>query len=136
MSRMDWLQAHCRRLMLRGLTVQAWIGIHDFEKAAPQRLMLDVDIYVRLADTTPQADAIAEVLDYDFVRDAVHERIARGPIGLQETLGDELLATLMDQPGVMAVRVRTAKPDVYPDCEFVGVETFRFNESILRNEAP
>lgn len=128
MSNLDGLQTHCRRLMLRGLTVQAWIGIHDFEKAAPQRLTLDVDVYVSLQASTPVADSITEVLDYDFIRDAVHERVARGPVGLQETLGDELLTVLLAHPAVVAARVRTGKPDVYPDCDLVGVETFRFRD--------
>lgn len=128
MTNLDWLQTHCRRLMLRGLEVQAWIGIHDFEKAASQRLRVDVDVYVLLTTSTPVADHITEVIDYDFVREAVHARIARGPIGLQETLGDELLTTLLAHPAVVAARVRTGKPDVYPDCDFVGVETFRFRD--------
>jgi dihydroneopterin aldolase len=30
---------------------------------------------------------------------------------------------------VLAARVSTEKPDVYPDCESVGVEVFRIKES-------
>ena len=54
----------CRRMFLRGLTVQARIGIHDFELQAPQRLILDIDIYVDLGQYTPQADDIAEVVAF------------------------------------------------------------------------
>jgi dihydroneopterin aldolase len=32
---------------------------------------------------------------------------------------------LLEHTGVMAARVSTRKPDVYPDCEAVGVEVFR-----------
>lgn len=126
MTQSDWLQLHCRRLFLQGLTVNAWIGIHDFEKTAPQRVRVDVDLYVSLDDTAPSSDHIDEVVDYDFVRDTVLARVARGPIALQETLCDEVLTTLLAHPQVVAARVRTAKPDVYPDCEAVGVEAFRF----------
>ena len=72
---------------------------------------------------------LTEVLDYDFVRKVVAERIQRGHIGLQETLCDELARTLLNHPGVHAVRVSTAKPDVYPDTEAVGVEVFFSKES-------
>ena len=121
--------ADCRRLFLRGHEVQVDIGVHDFEKAAPQRLSIDVDLYVPLAQSTPERDTLAEVIDYDFIRVVVAERIARGHIELQETLADDLLAALLAHPGVRAARVATAKPDVYPDCDAVGVEVFAFKDA-------
>jgi len=119
------LLAQCRRLFLRGLQVQASIGIHDFERTAPQRMRLDIDLYVPLHASTPQRDALDEVVDYDFVRHVVHQAMAQGHIGLQETLGNAILDALLAHPGVVAARVATSKPDVYPDCDAVGVETFR-----------
>jgi len=120
-----------RRLFLRGLTVQAHIGIHDFELQAAQRLILDVDLYVSFAGTSPKDDRIDEVVDYDFVRAVVHARIAQGHINLQETLCDDILTRLLEHTGVMAARVSTRKPDVYPDCEAVGVEVFRAKPGVL-----
>ena len=121
--------AHCRRIFLRGLHVDANIGIHAFEKEGPQRLRIDVDLYVPLALSTPQHDRIAEVLDYDFVRSTVRQRVAQGHINLQETLVDDLLRTLLAHPAVLAARVASAKPDVYDDVDAVGVEVFRFRDA-------
>jgi dihydroneopterin aldolase len=114
----------CRRLFLRNHEVRAEIGIHDFERGTPQRVLVNIDLYVPLATTTPRADHIDEVVDYDFVRREVAARIAEGRIALQETLADDLLARLLAHPGVRAARVSTEKPDVYPDCDAVGVEVF------------
>ena len=114
----------CRRLFLRNHEVQVRIGAHDFEKRAPQRVRISVDLYVPLALSTPRADRLAEVVDYDFVRQCISQRIAQGPIELQETLCDDLLALMLAHPGVRAARVATEKPDVYPDCDAVGVEVF------------
>ena len=119
------LLTQCRRLFLTGMEVQAQIGIHDFEKIAPQRVLIDVDLYVSLEGSTPKDDRIDEVVDYDFIRAVIHERVARGHIGLQETLCDDILTRLMQHTGVLAARVSSRKPDVYPDCEAVGVEVFR-----------
>ena len=127
----DQLLLNCRRLFLRGLTVQAHIGIHDFELKTSQRLIIDVDLYVSFAGTSPKDDRIDEVVDYDFVRAVVHGRIAEGHINLQETLCDEILTRLLEHTGVMAARVSTRKPDVYPDCEAVGVEVFRAKPGVL-----
>jgi 7,8-dihydroneopterin aldolase/epimerase/oxygenase len=120
--------AHCRRLFLRDHIVPVQIGVHDFELHAPQRLCINVDLYVPLAISTPRADRLDEVLDYDFIRRTVAERVARGPIGLQETLCDDLLAALLAHPGVAAARVSTEKLDVYPDCAGVGCEVFAMKE--------
>ena len=125
------LLLNCRRLFLRGLTVQAQIGVHDFEQQAAQRIVIDVDLYVSFAGTSPHDDRIDEVVDYDFVRAVVHARIAQGHINLQETLCDDILTHLLEHTGVMAARVSTRKPDVYPDCEAVGVEVFRAKPGVL-----
>jgi dihydroneopterin aldolase len=127
----DTLLRHYRRLFLRGLTVQAQIGIHDFELQAAQRLIIDVDLYVSFAGTSPKDDRIDEVVDYDFVRAVVHGRVAQGHINLQETLCDDILTHLLEHTGVMAARVSTRKPDVYPDCEAVGVEVFRAKPGVI-----
>ncbi len=127
----DQLLRNCRRLFLRGLTVQAHIGIHDFELHAAQRIVVDVDLYVSFAGTSPKDDRIDEVVDYDFIRAVVHGRVAQGHINLQETLCDDILTRLLEHNGVMAARVSTRKPDVYPDCEAVGVEVFRAKPGVL-----
>jgi dihydroneopterin aldolase len=119
------LLRHHRRLFVRGLCLPVHIGIHDFEQNAPQRIIFDIELYVPLHNTTPTQDHIHEVVDYDFVRQVVHARVAQGHINLQETLGDDILTALLAHPGVAAASVSTRKPDVYPDCEAVGVQTFR-----------
>ena len=121
----DPLLTDCRRIFLRGLSRRVRIGIHDFERAAAQRILFDIDLYVPLIQTTPQCDRIDEVVDYDFVRNEVTQITERGHIDLQETLCDAVLAALLAHPLVVAARVSTRKPDVYDDCEAVGVEAFR-----------
>ena len=121
---LDPLLLSCRRLFLRNYEVWINIGVHEFEKRAEQRVVINVDLYVPLAVSTPRADALDEVVDYDFIRRTVAERLKRGHIHLQETLCDDLLAAVLAHPKVHAARVSTAKPDVYPDCEAVGVEVF------------
>jgi dihydroneopterin aldolase len=119
------LALECRRLFLRDHVVLVQIGAHDFEKQAPQRLVFNVELFVPYANSTPQADQLGEVVDYDFIRALIAQRVALGHVELQETLCDELGAQLLAHPQVRAVRMSTSKPDVYPDCAGVGVEIFR-----------
>jgi dihydroneopterin aldolase len=119
--------ADCRRLFLRNYEVWINIGVHDFEKKGEQRVVINVELFVPLAQSTPRADALHEVVDYDFIRRSVGERVAGGHIHLQETLADDLLRLMLAHPQVRAARVSTEKPDVYPDCDAVGVEVFGMN---------
>lgn len=130
---MTWLLdprlANCRRIFLREVLLDANIGIHDFERKGAQRLVINVDVFVPLALSTPRHDRIAEVLDYDFVRLTIRRRIEQGHINLQETLVDDIAQALLGHPGVAAVRVASEKPDVYEDVEAVGVEVFHFKQT-------
>ncbi len=114
----------CRRLFLRNYEVSLNIGVHDFEKRGEQRVLINVDLYIPLAISTPQRDELEEVVDYDFIRRSIVQRVKQGHIHLQETLCDDILRLMLAHPRVKAAQVSTEKPDVYPDCESVGCEVF------------
>jgi dihydroneopterin aldolase len=120
--------ADCRRLFLRNYEVFINIGVHEFEKRGEQRVVINVELFVPLAQTTPVDDKLHEVVDYDFMRATIADRVGRGHIHLQETLCDDVARVLLAHPQVRAVSVSTEKPDVYPDCDAVGVEVFRIKE--------
>lgn len=117
------LLAGLRRIFLRRYALSCSIGIHAFERRGPQRLLVDVDLYVR-----PRAgdgpDAIDTVLDYDFLREEIAALAASRHFELQETLLEGIAGICLAKQQVLAARVSTEKPDVYPDCAAVGVELF------------
>jgi dihydroneopterin aldolase len=121
--------ADCRRLFLRNYEWMINIGVHDFEKKGEQRVLINVELYIPLALSTPSSDNLAEVVDYDFMRETIAQRVARGHVHLQESLCDDVVAAMLAHPRVRAVCVSTMKPDVYPDCEGVGVEVFRIKDA-------
>ncbi|WP_036172069.1 dihydroneopterin aldolase [Massilia sp. 9096] len=118
----------CRRLFLRNYEVMINIGVHDFEKKGEQRVLINVDLYIPLAESTPKDDQLHEVVDYDFMRETIAKRLAQGHIHLQETLCDDVVKAMLTHPRVRAAQVSSMKPDVYPDCEGVGVEVFQIKD--------
>jgi dihydroneopterin aldolase len=120
--------AQCRRIYLRDAVFEANIGVYDSERAGAQRLIINVDLFVALSASTPRHDRVEEVVDYDFMRETIRSRLARGHVNLQETLIEDLAAALLAHPGVVAVRVCTEKPDVYDDVAGVGIEVLRFKD--------
>lgn len=119
----------CRRLFLRKYEVMINIGVHEFEKKGEQRVVFNVDLFIPLAASTPKEDKLDEVVDYDFIRKTITQHMAHGHIHLQETLVDNIARTLLAHPKVRAVSISSEKPDVYPDCDAVGVEVFHIKES-------
>ena len=104
-------------LFLRDHDVQARIGIHDFEKAAPQRLRINVSLAIR---GEARGDEIGDTTDYDFLRQTAAAILESGHVGLQETVCRQLLDTCRARADVAAALVSTEKPDVYPDAAAVG----------------
>lgn len=120
------LQVRSARILLEGLEVQADIGFHDFEVGAPQRLLVSAEIW--LEDTSvPPGDDPELAWNYDFLRREVEEIAAARRYNLQETLAHAVFERIAEFRGVKAVRVRTSKPDVYPDAHGVGVEIASFS---------
>jgi dihydroneopterin aldolase len=121
----DALEVRSARIMLESLEVRVDIGFHEFEVGAPQRLLVTIEIW--LDDVTPPAgDDPERAWNYDFLRAEVEEIAASRRFNLQETLAHSVFERLAAFRGVRALRVRTSKPDIYPDAHGVGVEIASF----------
>jgi dihydroneopterin aldolase len=121
----DHLKVRSARLFLDSLEVLTDIGFHDFEVGAPQRLLITVEIWLD-DPTLPPDDDPARAWNYDFLRTEVQELAAARRYNLQETLANAIFERIAAFHGVRALRIRTAKPDVYPDAAGVGVEIASF----------
>jgi dihydroneopterin aldolase len=116
-----------RRIFIRDFRLQVSIGIHDFEKAGPQPVVVNVDLLLAPPGKSHD-DRIANVLNYDVVHDGIVALARSRHFNLQETLVEAILDLCIAQAGVVEARVSTEKPDVYGDCR-VGYEAVRRRES-------
>jgi dihydroneopterin aldolase len=121
----DSLRPKSARILLDSLEVMADIGFHDFEVGLPQRLLVTVEVWLDEV-IAPEADDPANAWDYDHVRNQVMELAAARRYNLQETLAEAIYERLAAMQGVRALRVTTAKPDIYSNAKGVGVEIASF----------
>jgi dihydroneopterin aldolase len=112
-------------IFVKGLRVDAEIGVHAHEKNRTQPLKLDAELQIDDARFHPSQDRLAEVFDYQRIRAAMIEVVRDGHIHLLETLADRVIERLLAFPDVRAVRVRVHKYTAFEDVEEVGVEVFR-----------
>jgi dihydroneopterin aldolase len=114
-----------RRIFLNGYDVPVDIGFHDFEIGTPQRLIVTVEVLVD-AESFAATDSVSAAWNYDFLRSEIKRLAASRRFNLQETFVREIYDRVAARAGVIGVRVSACKPDVYPDCEGVGVELSSF----------
>lgn len=114
-----------RRLFLEDFDVDVDIGFHDFEVGAPQRLRINIEVWLDERHF-PTDDAVEGAWNYDFLRSMVLELVAERRYNLQETICRAIYDLIAARQGVTGLRVSTRKPDIYPDCAAVGVELASF----------
>jgi 7,8-dihydroneopterin aldolase/epimerase/oxygenase len=113
-----------RHVLIRELEIMTVIGVHDYEKRAPQRIHVWVDLAVREAGAVV-SDRLEDVLDYAEVVRRIEQRAKAGHVNLLETLAEKLAADCLEDPRVLAARIRIEKPDVIPNARSVGIEIER-----------
>ncbi len=111
-------------LTLTGLRFDASLGILESEKTAPQPIQVDAELNLGTQPLLPSDDDINHVLDYRKVRQIIISECTAEHVNLLESLIGKLAHRLMTLPGVMGVRVKIAKLEIFDDCEVaIRVET-------------
>ena len=108
-----------RCVILREVEVICSLGLHDFERAEKQRVLIDVEVRLDPGNE-PTADTVEDTLDYDQVREAVITLAEAQHYDLQETLARRIFDAISAMKDVEGVAVTTQKPDVYPNCKTVA----------------
>ncbi|MDP9933010.1 dihydroneopterin aldolase [Variovorax paradoxus] len=104
-------------LTLQGLRFDANLGILDQEKTAPQPIQVDAELHLGAQPLMPKDDEIFHVLDYRKVRRIIIDECTAEHVNLLETLIGKLAQRLLQLPGVVGVRVKIAKLEIFDDCE-------------------
>lgn len=104
-------------LSLTGLRFDANLGILEHEKNAPQPIQVDAELNQGDQPLLPRDAEIEHVLDYRKVRQIIIDECTAEHVNLLESLIGKLTRRLMLLPGVIGVRVKIAKLEIFDDCE-------------------
>ena len=110
------------RIFVKGLSIQASIGVHPHEYESTQPIIIDVEL--DMADMTlPKQDRLAETLDYGLVAQKCEEIAQEAHVQLVETLAERIAIWALDaDKRVQSVAVRIAKPQALLKADVAGVE--------------
>ena len=107
------------RVFVRGLRLEAEIGVHDHERGRRQPLVIDVEL-----DIAPGGwNALSDTVNYETIAAAARLIAADGHTGLVESFAQRLAERCLADPRVVRARVRIEKPmALAPAAEAAGVE--------------
>ncbi|MDR7331012.1 FolB domain-containing protein [Roseateles asaccharophilus] len=102
---------------LQGLRFKANLGILDFERTGPQPIQVDAEVNLGALPIVARDADIGRVLDYRRIRAAIIDECTTEHTDLVEALVGKLSNRLMSLTGVVGVRVKLTKLEIFPDCE-------------------
>jgi dihydroneopterin aldolase len=113
------LAALVTKVFVRGLRIDAEIGVHDHEHGRKQPLLVDVELDVAVLGWR----TLGETVNYEAIAEAARFIAADGHIGLVENFAHRLAGRCLSHPRVTRARVRVEKPlALAPDAAAAGVE--------------
>lgn len=110
-------------ILIRGLRVDALIGVPDEERGRPQPLEIDITIEARIP-FREMSDDIARTVDYAAVAARVRDVVGGRPRCLIETLADGICAVVLSEFPARAVEVEIRK-FILPETSSVAVRCRR-----------
>jgi len=112
-----------RKVFVRGLELQARLGVFPHEKIAPQRIRMhiELDVVDESAAIGIGPDNLERVVDYGHLVHAARAAVAQGHVLLVETLAETVAEIALRDPRVLQARVSIEKPDAFADTDCVGV---------------
>ena len=119
------LKVRQSKILLDSLEVMTDIGFHDYEVGNPQRLLISVELWLDEYDAPPSDDPV-HAWNYDYLKNEVIRIAQERRYNLQESLVHAIFERVAAYRGVKALRIRSAKPDIYADAKGVGVEIASF----------
>lgn len=116
---------HPDRVVVSGLIVDAFVGVHDFERLERQRVCFDVEVdtvdgYADIVRSTGAYVSYADIVEF-----IEHHAAVGGHVELVETWADEVASFVLRNELAATVRVRVSKPDIFEGAEGVGVSIER-----------
>ncbi len=103
-------------LTLTGLRFDASLGILAHERSSTQPIQVDAELNLGAQPLHPRDDEITHVLDYRKVRQIIIDECTAEHVNLLESMIGKLSQRLLQLPGVLGVRVKITKLEIFDDC--------------------
>jgi len=112
------------KIFLQALEVECIIGIFDWERKTPQKIVIDLEFPANIRRAA-QTDSITDTIDYKSIAKRILAYVSKSHFQLIETLAEKLAQLLLIEFGLRSVTLRISKPGAVRGSKNVGVEITR-----------
>jgi len=107
------------KVFIRGLEVDAEIGVHAHEKGRRQPLVIDIELDVAAGGWR----ALSQTVDYETIAQKARTIAGRGHISVVESFAERLARACFADPRILKAKIRVEKPlALAPHAAAAGVE--------------
>ena len=112
------------RIFIRNLRARGIIGVNDWERRAPQDIVINIELFadLRQAGVT---DDLSHSVNYRTIAKRVLAHAEQAARFTVEALAEDIARLCLEEPQVQRVRVRVEKPGAVRFSDAVGVEIER-----------
>lgn len=112
-------------IFIEGLKTQCVIGVHAWEKAQTQPIILDIELFGSVM-AAGESDQLADTIDYFEVSQQIINFTQASQFNLIEALAEQLCRLILNQhPAVQAIQLRLNKPQAIPSAQATGIKLYR-----------
>lgn len=108
------------KIFISELKVETKLGVPEWERMAPQTVVLDIEIKHDL-HKAGKSDAIADTIDYGEIVRRIRETLSEHSFQLVEALAEHVCELIFKEFGVKEVEIKVSKPGILPGVKAVGV---------------
>lgn len=121
-------------VFVKGLKVEAVIGVYEWERAITQPLLLDIALETDVSQAA-LSDEVKDALNYKAVCDDVSNWCQTIEAKLLEHLAGQLADKLLASYPCQKVTLSVAKPTAIQQADAVGVQITRFADANQINQS-
>jgi dihydroneopterin aldolase len=110
-----------RKILITDLTLQMFIGIHDFEKIKKQEVKFNINIGVK-PSLTPIENKINNIVNYETVIKNITKLTKNKHYELLESLAEDIFCELFKNNNIQKINLKIEKTQIIKNTSSVGVE--------------
>ena len=110
-----------RKILITDLTLQMFVGIHDFEKIKKQEVKFNINIGVK-PSLTPIENKINNIVNYETVIKNITKLTKNKHYELLESLAEDIFCELFKNNNIQKINLKIEKTQIIKNTSSVGVE--------------
>ena len=110
-----------RKVIIKNLVLNIFIGIHDFEKKKKQRVRFNIEVITN-PFVKPNNKDLKTILNYEKIINKIKDLVKKEHHELLEDLAENIFIIIFQNRLAQKVKIKIEKLEIIKNSESVGVE--------------